>query len=127
MLTKKKSCYSKRLTYIAVLSCKTAKWTGWIPDGDELKYLYAQALIGIGRIRKNQGKKMVALGFFIRALKEIPEREDVHRRGDANYTEAGCTRCRVIPRTIWQDRGIILCEDAGSSPGVPPESVPCTT
>ncbi len=76
---------------------------------DELKYLYAQALIGMGRIRKNQDQKMAALGFFIRALKEIPEREDVHREIMSIYTEAGMyqdaleqyqTLARILDRTL---------------------------
>jgi two-component SAPR family response regulator len=78
---------------------------------DELKYLYAQALIGIGRIRKNQGKKMVALGFFIRALKEIPEREDVHREVMQIYTEAGMyqdalEQYQILARTLDRTLGV---------------------
>ena len=43
-----------------------------------LRQLYAQALIGIGRIHNRRNEFHEALGFFTRALKETPEREDIH-------------------------------------------------
>ncbi len=46
---------------------------------DELRQLYAQALIGMGRLRNREDDEMSALGYFIRSLKETPEREDIHR------------------------------------------------
>ncbi|MFW5691845.1 MAG: bacterial transcriptional activator domain-containing protein [Chloroflexota bacterium] len=52
----------------------------WVDDRRQhLRQLYAQALIGMGRIAKAQGKLEESLGFFTRALKETPEREDIHR------------------------------------------------
>jgi two-component SAPR family response regulator len=45
-----------------------------------LRQLYAQALIGMGRIYKRRGEEQRAVGFFTRALKETPEREDIHRQ-----------------------------------------------
>ncbi len=44
-----------------------------------LQRLYAQVLIGLGRINRARGDLEEALGFFMRALKEAPEREEVHR------------------------------------------------
>ncbi len=47
---------------------------------DTLRQLYAQALIQMGRIWSKRGDENRSLGFFIRALKETPEREDIHRQ-----------------------------------------------
>jgi two-component SAPR family response regulator len=46
---------------------------------EELRALYAKSLIGMGKIVKVGGDLESAYGFFTRALKEVPEREDVHR------------------------------------------------
>jgi DNA-binding SARP family transcriptional activator len=46
---------------------------------DQLRQSYAQALISMGRLHRRRGDAQRALGFFARALKETPEREDVHR------------------------------------------------
>ncbi len=46
---------------------------------DHLRQLYAQALIGMGRIHKRRNELQEALGYFTRTLKESPEREDIHR------------------------------------------------
>jgi two-component SAPR family response regulator len=55
----------------------------------QLKLLYAQALIGLGRIYEQNGDKPGALGYYIRALKETPDREDVHRAVMALYLDLG--------------------------------------
>jgi len=44
-----------------------------------LQQLYAQALIGLGRIHDNMNDHEQALGYYTRALKETPGREDIHR------------------------------------------------
>ncbi|MEO0564100.1 MAG: bacterial transcriptional activator domain-containing protein, partial [Chloroflexota bacterium] len=46
---------------------------------DEIRSKYAQALIGMGRISQSRDEQMTALGYYVRALKETPEREDIHR------------------------------------------------
>jgi two-component SAPR family response regulator len=46
---------------------------------EELRGMYAQALIGMGRVWRARKENQRALGFFARALKEVPEREDIHR------------------------------------------------
>ena len=56
---------------------------------DELRQLYAQALIGMGRLRNREEDEMSALGYFIRALKETPEREDIHREVMTIYLNQG--------------------------------------
>lgn len=44
-----------------------------------LRDLLGRALVGLGQIKKDQGNFEEALGVLTRAVKEIPEREDVHR------------------------------------------------
>jgi DNA-binding SARP family transcriptional activator len=52
----------------------------WVQDRrEQLRQLYAQALISMARLHKRHQELPNALGFFIRALKETPEREDIHR------------------------------------------------
>lgn len=46
---------------------------------EQLRQSYAQALIGMGRIAQGRNLLEHARGFFSRALKETPEREDIHR------------------------------------------------
>lgn len=52
----------------------------WVVERrDQLRQLYAQALISMARLHKRRSELDHALGYFIRALKETPEREDIHR------------------------------------------------
>ncbi len=61
---------------------------GWMQERRiELRQLYSQALIGMGRLRKNLSDNPGALGYFIRSLKETPEREDIHRQVMQIYIE----------------------------------------
>lgn len=46
---------------------------------EQLKQLFAQALISMGRLHKRRGEHLEAIGCFVRSLKETPEREDIHR------------------------------------------------
>ncbi|MGQ9890080.1 MAG: AfsR/SARP family transcriptional regulator [Aggregatilineales bacterium] len=46
---------------------------------EQLRQNYAQALINMGRLQRRRGDLQRALGFFARALKATPAREDVHR------------------------------------------------
>jgi two-component SAPR family response regulator len=56
---------------------------------NQLRQLNAQALIGMGRLSKRQSNLPRALGFFIRALKETPQREDIHREVMSIYLKLG--------------------------------------
>lgn len=52
----------------------------WVEERrSSLRQLYAQALIGMGRIHKSREEYREALGYFTRTVKETPEREDIHR------------------------------------------------
>ena len=58
---------------------------------DTLRLKYAQALIGMGRIYQRRGDDQRTLGFFTRALKETPEREDIHREVMRLYQQMSLT------------------------------------
>ncbi len=62
-------------------------WTG--NRRDELRQLYAQALISLARLHKRNDEWQHALGYFTRALKETPEREDIHREVMTIYLQQG--------------------------------------
>ncbi len=55
----------------------------------ELQAKYAETLIGMGRIYKARNQQEEALGYFTRALKEAPHREDIHREVIAIYINMG--------------------------------------
>jgi len=46
---------------------------------EELRITYASALISVGRIYKSLHEADKAIHFYLRALREVPEREDIHR------------------------------------------------
>jgi two-component SAPR family response regulator len=56
---------------------------------EQLKLLHSQALIGLARIHKNRGENEEAVGLFVRALKETPEREDIYREVISLYAGMG--------------------------------------
>jgi DNA-binding SARP family transcriptional activator len=56
---------------------------------DTLRQLYAQALIGLGRLTRRRDDLPEALGYFSRALVEVPEREDIHREVMNIYIKLG--------------------------------------
>jgi DNA-binding SARP family transcriptional activator len=62
----------------------------WVQERrEQLRQLYAQALIAMGRIREREGNHQEALSYYTRALKETPEREDIHRSVMQLYTRMG--------------------------------------
>lgn len=56
---------------------------------DQLRQQFAQALISMGRLNKRRGDNPRAVGYFIRSLKETPEREDIHREIMNIYLKLG--------------------------------------
>lgn len=62
-------------------------WT--VARRDHLRQLFSQALISMGRLHKRQGDNLKAIGYFIRSLKETPEREDIHREIMNIYLKLG--------------------------------------
>lgn len=63
---------------------------------EELKVMYADALIGLGRILKQRGDVEGALNYLLRSLKETPQREDIHREVMMIYTELGRNADAII-------------------------------
>ena len=55
----------------------------------QLQSMYAEALIGMARLKSEQGTWEAALGFYARALKEVPQREDIHRGAMQMYINLG--------------------------------------
>lgn len=65
---------------------------GWVVERREkLQAQFIEALIGMGRIHKSANELDTALGFFIRALRENPNREDIHREVMSLYHQLGRT------------------------------------
>ena len=56
---------------------------------NQLKSLFAEALIGMARLKTDQQSWEEALGFYARALKEVPQREDIHRGAMQMYIKLG--------------------------------------
>jgi DNA-binding SARP family transcriptional activator len=46
---------------------------------EQLRLKYADALIGVGRLHKSLGDSERAISYYLRALREVPQREDIHR------------------------------------------------
>lgn len=56
---------------------------------EQLRQMYAQALIGMGRLCAGDGDDRRAIGFLTRAIKESPEREDIQRQVISLYAKLG--------------------------------------
>ena len=55
----------------------------------QLQVMYAEALIGLANLRAKDGQWEHALGAYVRAIKEVPEREDIHRQAMQMYVNLG--------------------------------------
>ena len=71
----------------------------------ELQSKYAQALIGLGRYHRGLGEMDQALGYLLRALREKPDWEDVHRDVMMIYYQQGriddaVAQYRQLERTL---------------------------
>ena len=51
--------------------------------------MYAEALNGMARLKADEQAWEDALGFYVRALKELPQREDIHRGAMQMYVNLG--------------------------------------
>jgi DNA-binding SARP family transcriptional activator len=52
----------------------------WIRERREyLRLKYVEALVGVARLYKSLGETDKAVHFYLRALREVPQREDIHR------------------------------------------------
>lgn len=55
----------------------------------QLQAMHAEALIGMARAKRDAGAWEEALGYYARALKEVPQREDIHRGAMQMYINLG--------------------------------------
>jgi hypothetical protein len=52
----------------------------WIVERrEQLQQLYVEVLVGLARYRETTGEAELAASFYLRALREVPLREDLHR------------------------------------------------
>jgi DNA-binding SARP family transcriptional activator len=58
---------------------------------EDLRQMYAECLVGAARLFKENQEHEPAVNYFLRALGEIPEREDIHRDLMVIYDERGET------------------------------------
>lgn len=86
----------------------------WVMERREkLRLMYADALIGMGRLRRDVEDYETALGYFVRALREMPQREDIHREVMTMYWKLG----RLQDATEQYERLKTLLDE---TIGVPP-------
>ena len=55
----------------------------------QLQMMYAEALIGMAYLQVAKRLWDRALGYFARALREVPQREDIHRQAMQMYINMG--------------------------------------
>lgn len=90
-----RDAHEKELQYLRVIEIYKAPFLHpvrlpWVEARrNQLKFMYADALIGIARLKQDQGAWEEALGYFARALKEVPQREDIHRGVMQMYIKLG--------------------------------------
>jgi DNA-binding SARP family transcriptional activator len=86
--------------------------TPWVQARrEELKHMYAQALIGLGRYHRALEEMDTALGYLLRALREKPDWEDVHQDVMMIYFQTGriddaVEQYRQLERTLTKMFGI---------------------
>lgn len=56
---------------------------------EQLRLAYAEALIGIARLYRTQNDTERSIHFYLRAMREVPQREDIHRELMALYSSRG--------------------------------------
>ena len=62
----------------------------WISQRrEDLRLTYAEALIGVGRLYKALGDLDRAISYYLRALRQVPQREDIHRDVMTLYDSQG--------------------------------------
>jgi DNA-binding SARP family transcriptional activator len=58
---------------------------------EQLRLAYAEALIGIARVYRTQNDTERSIHFYLRAMREVPQREDIHRELMSLYSLRGET------------------------------------
>src|SRR5258708_5465227 len=83
---------------------------------ERLHQTYATALISVGRIYKSLRESEKAIHFYLRALREVPEREDIHRDLMTIYEMRG-ERDKAIAQYVYLKD--LLHRTLGISPSQP--------
>lgn len=84
----------------------------WVQERREkLQRLFLEALIGLARIHKSQQQHPEALGYFIRALRENPFREDLHREVmqlylKMNYPQEALAQYQILTELLQDSLGV---------------------
>jgi len=82
-----------------------------IQHREKLRMMVVDALVGIGRILRTQGHSQQAIGYFQRALREVPQREDIHREvmelyASLNRAQDAVQQYRFLERHLQQTIGV---------------------
>ncbi len=76
----------------------------WVEERREkLRLMYVDVLIDMSRLQKRKGHYAEALGYFLRALKEVPQREDIHREAMTMYWKLGAIDDALNQYTLLED------------------------
>jgi two-component SAPR family response regulator len=84
----------------------------WVHDRRErLQRLFLEALIGLARIYKSANRDSEALGYFVRALREKPFREDIHREVmqlyvKMNYPQEAMNQYQILTGLLKDGLGV---------------------
>ncbi|HLY27134.1 MAG TPA: BTAD domain-containing putative transcriptional regulator [Aggregatilineales bacterium] len=88
----------------------------WINERrEQLRLAYANALISVGRIYKSLRETEKAVHFYLRALNEVPDREDIHRDLMTVYEDRGerdkaLNQYKILKTRLRQAYGIAPSE-----------------
>lgn len=80
--------YAALRLYRSPFLCKVEmQWM--VKRREQIRLTYAEALIGIARLYRTLQDDERAISFYLRALREVPQREDVHRDLMSLYNQRG--------------------------------------
>src|SRR5262249_47001729 len=91
-----KALWERALGYYktAFLSKLDMPWM--VQRREQLQQLYVEALVGLGRFHEAGREPELAISFYQRALREVPQREDLHRAVMELYARRGETKKAVL-------------------------------
>lgn len=83
-----------------------------IQHREKLRMMVVDALVDIGRIMRARGQAQQAIGYFQRALREVPQREDIHREVIELYvsldrTQDAVQQYRFLESHLQQTIGVM--------------------
>ncbi|MCS6836564.1 MAG: bacterial transcriptional activator domain-containing protein [Anaerolineae bacterium] len=83
-----------------------------IQHREKLRMMFVDALVSIGRIMRARNQSQPAVGYFQRALREVPQREDIHREVMELYVllnrdQDAVRQYRFLERHLQQTMGLM--------------------